>query len=166
MAHAGLEDGFVACGRDARVRRGALRLQQQQPAAGIYTAEQATIGQTAYATACAGCHRADLSGQFEAPPLAGGNFMNAWRGRSTNDLYTKIATSMPPTAPGSLSEQAVTSIVAFILRSNGAPAGNQAFAANTAIPIGQVATGAAPPPQVAQAAAAAGRPLRRARRPR
>jgi alcohol dehydrogenase (cytochrome c) len=134
---------------------GAAAIAAQQTAAGIYTAEQATIGQTAYATACAGCHRADLSGQFEAPPLVGANFMNVWRGRTTNELYTKIATSMPPTAPGSLGEQAVTSLVAFILRSNGAPAGNQAFAANTAIPIGQVATGAAPPPQIAQAAAAA-----------
>jgi alcohol dehydrogenase (cytochrome c) len=141
----------------------ALAAQQNPPGGGVYTAEQATIGATAYGTACAGCHRADLSGQFEAPPLAGSNFMNVWRGRSTNDLYTKIATSMPPAAPGSLSEQAVTSLVAFILRSNGAPAGNQAFAANTAIPIGQVATGAAPPPQVAQQAAPAAAP--RARQP-
>ena len=133
----------------------AIAAQQTPQGGGIYTAEQATIGQTAYATACAACHRPDLSGQFEAPPLAGGNFMNAWRGRSTNELYTKIATSMPPTAPGSLSEQAVTSLVAFILRSNGAPAGNQAFAANTAIPIGQVATGAVAIPQAAQQAAAA-----------
>src|SRR5262245_52485563 len=101
----------------------AIAAQQTPQGGGIYTAEQATIGQTAYATACAACHRPDLSGQFEAPPLAGANFMNAWRGRSTNELYTKIATSMPPTAPGSLSEQAATSLVAFILRSNGAPAG-------------------------------------------
>ncbi len=148
----GLKTGLFLAGGTLAI--GVALAAQQTPAAGIYTADQATIGQTAYATACAGCHRADLSGQFEAPPLAGGNFMNVWRGRSTNDLYTKIATSMPPTAPGSLGEQAVTSLVAFILRSNGAPTGNQAFAANTAIPIGQVATGAAPPTQVAQPAAA------------
>jgi alcohol dehydrogenase (cytochrome c) len=150
----GLKTGLLLAGGTLAVGV-ALAAQQTPQGGGVYTADQATIGQTAYATACAGCHRADLSGQFEAPPLAGANFMNVWRGRSTNDLYTKIATSMPPTAPGSLSEQAVASLVAFILRSNGAPAGNQAFAANTAIPIGQVATGAAPPPQVAQAAATA-----------
>ena len=149
----GLKTGLLLAG--GTLAFGVAIAAQQTPAAGVYTAEQAAIGQTAYATVCAGCHRADLGGQFEAPPLAGGNFMNVWRGRSTNDLYTKIATTMPPTAPGSLGEQAVTSLVAFILRSNGAPAGNQAFAANTAIPIGQVATGAAPPPQVAQAAATA-----------
>ena len=150
-----LKMGFLLAGATLALGAAAVTAAQQTPA-GIYTAEQATIGATAYATVCAACHRADLSGQFEAPPLAGANFMNAWRGRSTNELYTKIATSMPPTAPGSLNEQAVTSLVAFILRSNGVPAGNQAFAANTAIPIGQVATGAVvPPPQVAQAAATA-----------
>jgi alcohol dehydrogenase (cytochrome c) len=157
----GLKTGLLLAGGTLAV--GVALAAQQTPQGGVYTAEQATIGATAYATACAGCHRTDLSGQFEAPPLAGSNFMNVWRGRSTNDLYTKIATSMPPTAPGSLSEQAVTSLVAFILRSNGAPAGNQAFAANTAIPIGQVATGAAPPPQVAQKGTPA--PAARARQP-
>src|SRR5882762_1580593 len=100
--------------------------QQQQAGAGIFTAEQANIGQAAYQVTCAGCHRPDLRGSNEAPPLSGNNFMTAWRGRSTNELYNKIATSMPPTAPGTVPEQAVTSIVAFILRSNGAPSGNQA----------------------------------------
>jgi alcohol dehydrogenase (cytochrome c) len=157
----GLKTGLLLAG--GTLAFGVAIAAQQAPQGGIYTAEQATIGQTAYATACATCHRPDLSGQNEAPPLVGTNFMNAWRGRSTNELYNKIATSMPPTAPGSLGEQAVTSIVAFILRSNGAPAGNQAFAANTAIPIGQVATGTAPPPQATQQAAAA--PARPARQP-
>lgn len=94
----------------------AIAAQQTPQGGGIYTAEQATIGQTAYTTVCAACHRPDMRGGNEAPPLAGPNFMSAWRGRSTNELYNKIATSMPPTAPGTLNEQAVTSIVAFILR--------------------------------------------------
>ena len=157
----GLKTGLLLAG--GTLAFGAAIAAQQAPAQGAYTAEQATIGATAYATACAACHRPDLGGQFEAPPLAGPNFMNAWRGRSTSELYTKIATTMPPTVPGSLGEQAVTSLVAFILRSNGAPAGNQAFAANTAIPIGQIATGAAPPPQATQQAAAA--PAAPARQP-
>jgi alcohol dehydrogenase (cytochrome c) len=159
----GLKTGLLLAGGTLAFGVALAAQQTPQGAGGVYTAEQATIGATAYATACAGCHRADLSGQFEAPPLAGSNFMNVWRGRSTNDLYTKIATSMPPTAPGSLSEQAVASLVAFILRSNGAPAGNQALAANTAIPIGQVATGTAPPIQVAQQAGPA--PAARTRLP-
>ena len=133
----------------------AIASAQQQAGNGVYTAEQANIGQTAYQVTCSACHRPDLRGSNEAPPLTGTNFITAWRGRSTNELYNKIATSMPPTAPGTVPEQAVTAIVAFILRSNGAPAGNQQFTAATSIPIGQVATGAAPPPQTAQQAAAA-----------
>jgi mono/diheme cytochrome c family protein len=132
----GLKTGLLLAG--GTLAFGVAIAAQQTQQGGVYTAEQATIGQTAYATTCAACHRPDLAGGNEAPPLVGTNFMNAWRGRSTNELYNKIATSMPPTAPGSLAEQAVTSIVAFILRSNGAPAGNQAFAANTAaIVLGQ-----------------------------
>ena len=47
----------------------------------------------------------------------------------------------------------VGALVAFILRQNGAPAGGQLLTAATAVPIGQVATGTAPPINTAQAAA-------------
>jgi alcohol dehydrogenase (cytochrome c) len=123
-------------------------------AAGIFTQEQANIGQAAYQVTCARCHQPDLRGSNEASPLAGQNFMSAWRNRSTADLYNKIATSMPADNPGSLPAQAVSGIVAFILRSNGAPAGGQQLAQNTNVPIGQVATGVAPPLPATQQAAA------------
>ena len=134
----------------------AIATAQTPPAGnGVYTAEQATIGQTTFLTVCAKCHQPDLQGSFEAPPLAGGNFMSAWRGRSTSDLFNKIATSMPADNPRSLSEQAVESLVAFILRQNGAPAGPRPLTVATAVPVGQVATGTAPPAATAQVAAAA-----------
>ena len=140
----------------------AIAAAQQQPAGTtVYTAEQATIGQSAFQVTCARCHQPDLRGSNEAPPLAGANFMSAWRGRSTNELFNKIASSMPPDNPRSLPEQAVTSIVAYILRQNGAPAGAQPFTVATAVPIGQVATGAAPPPQTAAAAPAVAAPAAR-----
>jgi len=134
--------------------------QSQNAGNAVYTAEQATIGQTTYQTVCAKCHQADMRGAFEAPPLVGPAFMNAWRGRSTYELYNKIATSMPQDNPRSLSDQAVESLVAFILRANGAPAGNTALTVATAVPIGQVATGAAAAPPPAQAAAAPAAPPR------
>jgi PQQ-dependent dehydrogenase (methanol/ethanol family) len=137
---------------------------QPQPAnTSVFTADQAIIGQTAYQTTCARCHQPDLRGAMDAPPLIGANFFNAWRGRSTGDLYNKVISSMPADNPGSLPEQAVTSIVAYILRQNGAAAGAQAFSPTTAVQIGQVATGAAPPAQQAAAApppAAASAPAR------
>jgi alcohol dehydrogenase (cytochrome c) len=127
-----------------------------QPAAnGVFTNDQAAIGATTYQTVCAKCHQPDLRGSSEAPPLAGGAFLGAWRGRSTSDLYTKILSSMPADNPRTLSDQAVGALVAFILRQNGAAAGNQPLTVATAIPIGQVATGAAPAGAPVQAAAAA-----------
>src|SRR6185437_13008073 len=157
--------GFLLVTAAATAGFGIAIAAAQQPAGNtVYTAEQATIGQAAFQTTCARCHQADLRGSNEAPPLVGPNFMSAWRGRSTNDLFNKIATSMPADRPGSLPEQAVSSIVAFILRQNGAAAGAQPFTVATAVPIGQVATGAAPPP-AATAAATPVAPARAARIP-
>src|SRR3981081_4368167 len=97
-----------------------------QPAGnGVFTVDQANIGQVAFQATCAKCHQADLSGGAEAPPLAGPQFMSAWRGRTTSELYTKIVTSMPADNPRTLSDQAVGALVAFILRQNGAAAGAQ-----------------------------------------
>ena len=116
----------------------------QQPArAGVYTAAQADAGRAVYQANCAACHLPDLKGSNEALPLAGGNFMGAWRNRTTSDLFNKILTSMPPGKTGSLGETEIVTIVAFILQSNGAPAGNQALSATSAVPIAAVATGQA-----------------------
>ena len=49
----------------------------------IPTADQAAAGRTAYLANCAGCHLPDMSGRNEASPLAGANFMNTWRERTT-----------------------------------------------------------------------------------
>ena len=87
---------LLGFGAAAAVSALALDAAQSQNAGNaVYTAEQATIGQTTYQTVCAKCHQADMRGAFEAPPLVGPAFMNAWRGRSTYELYNKIATSMP-----------------------------------------------------------------------
>src|SRR5215467_5786287 len=80
----------------------AVSLAAAQPAAnanGVYTNDQATIGSTTFQTICAKCHQPDLRGGAEAPPLAGPQFIGAWRGRSTSDLYTKIISSMPADNP-------------------------------------------------------------------
>jgi len=119
----------------------ALAAGQQTPAA-IYTAAQAAAGRAVYQANCASCHLPDLAGRNEAPQLAGGNFMTAWRSRSTRDLFEFIQSTMPPTAP-SLSAEQYIAVTAFILQANGAPAGTQPFTPETAAPIGTVATGAA-----------------------
>src|SRR5262245_23626464 len=123
----------------------------QQPAAqSVYTAEQAGAGRTAYETSCAGCHVADLGGRNEAPQLAGGDFMNSWRTRTTKDLFEFIQATMPPGGP-TLSADQYLNIASYILQRNGAVAGSQPLTPTTEAAIGSVA-GARP---AAPAAAAA-----------
>jgi alcohol dehydrogenase (cytochrome c) len=147
---------LLACGAATAALGVAIATAQTQPAAnGVFTTDQVAVGQTTFQAICAKCHQPNLQGSFEAPQLAGPNFMSAWRGRSTSELYNKIATSMPADNPHSLSEQAVESLVAFILRQNGAPVGATPLTVATSVPIGQVATGTAPAGAAAQVAAAA-----------
>jgi alcohol dehydrogenase (cytochrome c) len=119
---------------------------QQSARPGLFTAEQATAGRALYATTCAACHLSNMQGTFEAPPLAGANFLNTWRNRPASDLIGRIRNSMPLTSPGSLSDADAVNLTAFILQSNGATAGAQALAADSLVPIGAVTTGATPPP--------------------
>jgi len=116
-------------------------LARQQQAQGVFTADQAAAGRAIYQTSCASCHLPDLAGRNEAPQLAGANFMNTWRARTTRDLFEYISSAMPPSGEN-LGAEPYLAITAFILQANGAQAGTQAFTPTTAAPIGSVATGA------------------------
>ena len=109
-----------------------------------YTAQQATSGSATYAANCAGCHAADLGGRGEAPELAGRNFMRSFGTRTISDLVAYMQRAMPPTNPGGLGADAYVQLAAFILQSNGAPAGAQALAANNSALINSTATGQRP----------------------
>jgi alcohol dehydrogenase (cytochrome c) len=113
-------------------------------AVGPFTTSQVESGRQAFATSCAACHKADLSGATDALPLAGSSFMGAWKGRTTAQLYNKIHGSMPATAPGSLDEKTYADLVAFILHANGAKPGSAAFTPATAVQIGSIANGTIP----------------------
>ncbi len=128
----------------AMAAAGVILVDGQQRPAGPFTAAQASAGRTAYQENCSGCHLADLAGRNEAPPLAGGNFMNTWGGRSTRELLALIQTTMPPGSPGALGSDAYAEIAAFILQSNGATPGTQPLTATSAVTISSIATGQAP----------------------
>jgi alcohol dehydrogenase (cytochrome c) len=133
------------------------RLVGQTPAAqGTYTPAQAAAGRTAYQVNCASCHRPDLRGDNESPPLAGGDFMNVWRGRTTRDLFTYIQNMMPPDKPRGLGEQTCLDIVAYLVQANGAPPTAQPLTASSALLIGSVATGRAGAPAAASPGGAGG----------
>jgi cytochrome c len=90
---------------------------------GVYTEAQATRGKGLYSENCASCHGGELTGGEMAPPLAGGEFMAGWDGLTIGDLFERIRISMPQNAPGSLSGQQNSDILAFMFSANKFPAG-------------------------------------------
>ncbi|OFW50248.1 MAG: hypothetical protein A3G77_09775 [Acidobacteria bacterium RIFCSPLOWO2_12_FULL_68_19] len=115
----------------------------QQPSAGGFTAAQAAAGRQAYDGSCASCHRPDLGGLNEAPPLTGVNFMNAWRTRPARELVEFIQTAMPPAGPRLSVEQALA-IGAYILQVNGGRPGGGALTQASVATVGAIASGQAP----------------------
>ena len=112
-----------------------------------YTAAQAASGGVAYEEHCAGCHLSTMAGSFEAPQLAGPNFLSFWGDRPANELLEMISL-MPPEEEGTLGDAVYASIAAYILQRNGFPAGGGALAvASTGLLTGATgvsATAAAP----------------------
>jgi mono/diheme cytochrome c family protein len=93
--------------------------------AGIYTDAQATRGATAFSQNCAECHGASLGGNGQAPALTGAEFLSDWIGSTVGDLFDRIHTTMPQDNPGKLDRKTYADILAFILKSNGYPAGQK-----------------------------------------
>jgi len=94
-----------------------LQFAHSRGAAGIFTAEQAQRGQGAYDAQCGMCHGTRLEGR-DAPPLSGRAFTQ--RFETAARLYRYFSTTMPPFAPGQMSEQTCLDIMAYILSINGA----------------------------------------------
>lgn len=125
----------------------AIVAQAQQSASvwdGVYNQQQADRGKTVYGKECASCHGAALDGSGAAPPLAGADFKGNWNGQSVNDLFDKIQTTMPADQPGRLSREQNAAILAFLLLSNGFPAGSQELPTDAAA-LGKIRFDAAKP---------------------
>jgi mono/diheme cytochrome c family protein len=114
---------------------------------GVYSDAQATRGGAAFDGACSGCHRADLTGN-SGPALRGQRFASQYAGKDLKTLFTKIATTMPKNAAGSLAENVNLDIVAHLLKENGFPAGPMELASNALEGIRVVPGRPKPPPPV------------------
>ena len=90
---------------------------------GVYTVDQAKKGEATYKEQCAACHGDNLEGSGPMPPLAGKDFLANWQGKAVADVYDKTQTSMPATAPGSLSPEQAADVVAYMLSMSKYPAG-------------------------------------------
>jgi hypothetical protein len=57
------------------------------------------------------------------PPLAGKDFLLNWQGKSVGDLFEKTHTTMPATAPGTLTPAQAAELTAHMLAVGQYPAG-------------------------------------------
>jgi mono/diheme cytochrome c family protein len=86
---------------------------------GVYTEEQAARGDTEHQNNCSACHGAEK--------YSGDAFTKNWIGRTVFDLFDQIKTTMPDDNPGGLSAQQYKDVVAYILKTNGIPAGTDSL---------------------------------------
>lgn len=124
----------------------------QQPertvADGVFTEAQAVRGSAAYDASCSGCHRPNLTGA-DGPALRDERFTKNFANQDLKVLYTKIATTMPRNAAGSLGDNVYVDIVAHLLRENGFPAGENELTTDTLAGVRILPGRPKPPPPVA-----------------
>ena len=90
---------------------------------GVYTREQSIRGQDVYAGNCKSCHTPEShTGQL---------FTSKWNGKSLLELYTYLRESMPKNDPGTLSKEEYADVLAYMLRMNRMPPGDDDLAADT-----------------------------------
>lgn len=98
----------------------------------IYTAAQATAGAKVFSQNCAICHGANLQGEA-GPTLLGQSFASAANNYTVGAIFGEIAEQMPAGAPGSLTHDQYTQVMAYILNKNGYPAGTTALDYNASL---------------------------------
>ena len=98
---------------------------------GWYTPDQAAHGHIIFNSYCAECHRPDLTGAM-GPALIGTAFLGAWLNKPLGDLYEFEHSKMPANNPGSVPEDKLWTITAYLLEKNGFPAGSTPLGAQAA----------------------------------
>jgi S-disulfanyl-L-cysteine oxidoreductase SoxD len=96
---------------------------------GVYNQEQAKRGRTTYDAKCASCHDGGTMG----PELWGDPFLEQWENKYVRGFFTRIQTTMPEDAPGSMSEADVLDVIAYVIQTNGFPAGDKAIESASAL---------------------------------
>jgi mono/diheme cytochrome c family protein len=92
----------------------------------VYSDAQADRGEQAYGRTCSHCHGLSLEGDGarEIPTLVSDQFLRRWRRKSIQALFDSLMRSMPADDRGSLTAPAAADLIAYLLRANGAPAGD------------------------------------------
>ena len=84
-----------------------------------FTANQVDRGKAAYANRCVSCHGANLDGGEFGPALKGATFKKQWSDQSPAALFSYLMSKMPPSDPGTLSQQTYADLEAYIFQANG-----------------------------------------------
>jgi len=98
---------------------------------GVYTEAQAERGADAYRGPCGTCHGQRLNGAPDdpdmrpAPALARYRFIRNWDGRTLATLFLYTRATMPQSNPGYMDDQTYADIIAYMLATTGAPAGDE-----------------------------------------
>ena len=97
---------------------------------GVYTAAQNKRGEELHAAVCVMCHGPKLNGagQSEMPPspaIARATFLRKWTGQSLAALFIVVRHTMPPDAPGTLTDQQSIDAIAHMLAVSDIPAGDK-----------------------------------------
>jgi mono/diheme cytochrome c family protein len=90
--------------------------QEKSVAAGAYTAEQATRGDSVFKTVCVSCH--------SPTEFTSVDFKAAWAGKQVFFLFDQLRNNMPQDNPGGLSREQYAAVVAYILKIQEFPAGS------------------------------------------
>ena len=92
---------------------------------GVFTDAQAERGEKGFQAQCASCHAAGKgASDATAPALSGAEFTERWAGQPVGEIFLTMRTSMPPSAPSSLSREMYVDILAYLLKVNQYPAGS------------------------------------------
>lgn len=90
---------------------------------GLYTDEQAKRGEAVSNKLCTSCHGPELSGGEAGPTLVGLEFLGNWNNLTAGDLYDRVHATMPADAPGTMTPQQTSDVVAYVFKLNKFPAG-------------------------------------------
>ena len=102
---------------------------------GVYTAAQNKRGEELHSAVCVMCHGPQLNGagQPEMPPspaIARASLLRKWSGQTVAALFVYVRHTMPPDAPGTLTDQQTIDSIAHMLAMSDMPAGNKELPAD------------------------------------
>jgi cytochrome c len=107
---------------------------------GVYTTDQAKLGEGLYNRDCGPCHGEALEGNGQTeraqrlermlPPLSGDVFKGNWNGRPLSDLFDKIRKTMPRDDQGKITPKQTADILAYMLKFNQFPSGKSELPAD------------------------------------